>query len=93
MDTILGYLAAFCTTLAFVPQALKVYKSKHTQDISIGMFSLMNIGIVLWLVYGFLITSYPIIIANAVTIIFSMYILITKIRLDVSSSDKNVDLR
>lgn len=93
MDTILGYLAAFCTTLAFVPQALKVYKSKHTQDISIGMFSLMNIGIVLWLVYGFLITSYPIIIANAVTIIFSMYILITKIRLDVFSSDKNVDLR
>ena len=47
MDTILGYLAAFCTTLAFVPQALKVYKSKHTKDISIGMFSLMNIGIVL----------------------------------------------
>lgn len=93
MDTILGYLAAFCTTLAFVPQALKVYKSKHTQDISIGMFSLINIGIVLWLVYGFLITSYPIIIANAVTIIFSMYILITKIRLDVFSSDKNVDLR
>jgi MtN3 and saliva related transmembrane protein len=93
MDTILGYLAAFCTTLAFVPQALKVYKSKHTKDISIGMFSLMNIGIVLWLVYGFLITSYPIIIANAVTIIFSMYILITKIRLDVFSSDKNVDLR
>ena len=93
MDTILGYLAAFCTTLAFVPQALKVYTSKHTQDISIGMFSLMNIGIVLWLVYGFLITSYPIIIANAVTIIFSMYILITKIRLDVFSSDKNVDLR
>ena len=93
MDTILGYLAAFCTTLAFVPQALKVYKSKHTKDISIGMFSLMNIGIVLWLVYGFLITSYPIIIANAVTIIFSMYILITKIRLDVFLSDKNVDLR
>lgn len=93
MDTILGYLAAFCTTLAFVPQALKVYKSKHTKDISIGMFSLMNIGIVLWLIYGFLITSYPIIIANAVTIIFSMYILITKIRLDVFSSDKNVDLR
>lgn len=93
MDTILGYLAAFCTTLAFVPQALKVYKSKHTKDISIGMFSLMNIGIVLWLMYGFLITSYPIIIANAVTIIFSMYILITKIRLDVFSSDKNVDLR
>jgi len=91
MDLILGYLAAFCTTAAFIPQALKVYKSKHTKDISIGMFSLMNVGIVLWLIYGLLITSYPIIIANSVTIIFAMYILITKIRLDVISSDKKID--
>jgi len=91
MDLILGYSAAFCTTAAFIPQALKVYKSKHTKDISIGMFSLMNVGIVLWLIYGLLITSYPIIIANSVTIIFAMYILITKIRLDVISSDKKID--
>lgn len=89
MESLLGYLAAFCTTIAFIPQALKVYKTKQTKDISIGMFSLMNVGIVLWLVYGFLITSYPIIIANAVTIFFAMYILTTKIRLDVIPSDKN----
>lgn len=89
MESLLGYLAAFCTTIAFIPQALKVYKTKHTKDISIGMFSLMNVGIVLWLVYGFLITSYPIIIANAITIFFAMYILTTKIRLDVIPTDKN----
>lgn len=84
----MGFLAAFCTTIAFVPQAVKVYKSKHTKDISLGMFSLLVIGIVLWLWYGVLIKSYPIIISNAVTIIFALYIFIIKIRLDVRSSKK-----
>ena len=88
MESYLGFLAAFCTTIAFVPQAVKVYKSKHTKDISLGMFSLLIIGIVLWLWYGLLIKSYPIIISNAVTIIFALYIFIIKIRLDVRSSKK-----
>lgn len=88
MESYLGFLAAFCTTIAFVPQAVKVYKSKHTKDISLGMFSLLIIGIVLWLWYGLLIKSYPIIISNAVTIIFALYIFIIKIRLDVRSSNK-----
>ena len=88
MESYLGFLAAFCTTIAFVPQAVKVYKSKHTKDISLGMFSLLVIGIVLWLWYGVLIKSYPIIISNAVTIIFALYIFIIKIRLDVRSSKK-----
>ena len=88
MESYLGFLAAFCTTIAFIPQAVKVYKSKHTKDISMGMFSLLNIGLVLWLWYGLIIESYPIIISNAVTIIFAFYILITKIRLDVPASKK-----
>ena len=86
MESYLGFLAAFCTTIAFIPQAVKVYKSKHTKDISMGMFSLLNIGLVLWLWYGLIIESFPIIISNAVTIIFALYILITKIRLDVFTS-------
>lgn len=89
MESYLGFLAAFCTTIAFIPQAVKVYKSKHTKDISLGMFSLLNIGLVLWLWYGLIIESYPIIISNAVTIIFALYILITKIILDVPVSKKN----
>jgi len=90
MESYLGFLAAFCTTIAFIPQAVKVYKSKHTKDISMGMFSLLNIGLVLWLWYGLIIESYPIIISNAITIIFALYILFTKIRLDVLTSKNNL---
>lgn len=88
MESYLGYIAAFCTTIAFIPQALKVYKTKHTKDISLGMFSLLNAGFILWLWYGILIISYPIIIANAVTIVIAIYIFITKIKLDIIPSRK-----
>lgn len=83
METILGYIAALCTTIAFIPQAVKVFKTKHTKDISLGMFSLLNLGFVLWLIYGIILQSYPIIFANAITMVFAIYILIIKIRLDV----------
>lgn len=83
MESALGYLAAFCTTAAFIPQALKVYKSKHTKDISVAMFSLMTFGIILWLIYGIIIISYPIIIANLVTVFFAVYILLMKIKIDI----------
>lgn len=83
METILGYIAALCTTIAFIPQAVKVFKTKHTKDISLGMFSLLNLGFILWLIYGIILHSYPIIFANAITMVFAIYILITKIRLDV----------
>lgn len=89
MEFYLGYLAAFCTTIAFIPQAIKVYKSKHTKDISLGMFSLLISGFILWLWYGILLPSYPIIIANSVTIIIAIYILFTKLRLDVFPTKKN----
>lgn len=88
MESYLGYLAAFCTTIAFIPQAVKVYKSKHTKDISLGMFSLLIAGFILWLWYGILLLSYPIILANAVTILIAIYILIAKLKLDVLPSKK-----
>jgi len=89
MESYLGFLAAFCTTVAFIPQVVKVYKSKHTKDISLGMFLLLSLGIVLWIGYGLMIKSYPVVIANVVTIVLAGYILITKIKLDVLSSKKN----
>jgi len=88
MESILGYFAALCTTIAFIPQAVKVFKTKHTKDISLGMFSLLNFGFVLWLIYGIILQSYPIILANAITMVFAIYILITKIRLDVIGKHK-----
>ena len=90
MESYLGYLAAFCTTIAFIPQAVKVYKTKHTKDISLGMFSLLIAGFVLWLWYGILLLSYPIILANAVTLIIAIYILNIKLKLDVFTSKKNI---
>ncbi|NUN09717.1 MAG: SemiSWEET transporter [Ignavibacteriaceae bacterium] len=79
---LLGYAAAFCTTVAFFPQAIKIYKTKHTKDISLGMFLLLTAGVVLWLIYGIIIDSSPIIAANTVTLILDLYILYTKIKLD-----------
>ena len=78
----IGYTAAVCTTIAYVPQILKVIKTKKTNDISIAMFVLISSGVFLWLIYGIILVSIPIIIANAITFIFSSYIFIMKIKLD-----------
>lgn len=83
MESYLGYLAALCTTVAFIPQAIKVYKTRHTKDISLGTFSLLNAGLIFWLIYGLILNSYPIILANALTLIFAIYILVIKLKLDV----------
>jgi len=82
LTELIGYAAAFCTTVAFLPQAVKVYKTRQTKDISLGMFLLLTAGVVLWLTYGIMINSYPIIAANTVTLLFDIYILYMKITLD-----------
>lgn len=71
----LGFFAAFCTTIAFLPQAFKVWKSNNTKDISLSMFIIFTIGVFSWLIYGILIYDLPIIIANSLTLIFSLFIL------------------
>jgi len=76
----IGFFAAFCTTFAFFPQAIKVYKTKSTKDISLYMFIIFTIGVFSWLVYGISITDLPIILANSVTLLLSLFILIFKIR-------------
>ena len=81
MDTIIGYIAAACTTASFIPQAIKVYKTKNTRDISLGMLALMTFGVFAWLVYGIMISAMPIIAANLITLLLSLYILIMKIKL------------
>ena len=76
----IGFFAAFCTTIAFVPQAIKVYKSKSTKDISLYMFLIFTIGVLSWLIYGIIISNLPVILANAVTLALSLFILIYKLR-------------
>jgi MtN3 and saliva related transmembrane protein len=77
---LIGYLAAACTTLSFIPQVVKVYKTKSTHDISLGMFVTFFMGIAFWLVYGIMQNAIPIIMANSITLFLSGYVLICKLK-------------
>jgi MtN3 and saliva related transmembrane protein len=77
----LGYCAAFCTTVSFVPQALQVIRSRDTRAISLPMYALFTGGIALWLVYGVMIMSWPLLAANTVTLLLAGFILVMKLRL------------
>ena len=78
--TIIGLVAATCTTISFVPQAIRVIKTKRTTDLSLAMYSILVTGVFLGLVYGVLIKDLPLIIANVVTLLFTSTILILKIK-------------
>ncbi|MHB8550610.1 MAG: SemiSWEET transporter, partial [Acidiferrobacterales bacterium] len=68
---VFGFLAGTLTTIAFLPQAIKIWKTKSTKDISLGMFTLFVTGVFLWIVYGVGIGSVPVIIANTVTLVLA----------------------
>jgi len=77
---ILGYFAATLTTLAFVPQVTKIWKSRSAKDISLAMFLVFSLGVFCWLIYGFLIDSKPMILANSVTLALALSILAMKLK-------------
>jgi len=76
----IGFFAAFCTTIAFLPQAIKVYKTKSTKDISLYMFIIFTLGVLSWLIYGIILNDFPLILANSITFILSLFILIFKLK-------------
>ena len=76
----IGSLAATLTTVSFVPQAWKVWHTKHTADISLAMYSLFTTGVALWLAYGILLAAWPIIIANLITLLLAGAVLVMKLR-------------
>ncbi len=80
MTEVLGLLAGALTTISFLPQLLRILKTKSTEDISLWMYLVFVSGVALWLVYGFLIDSIPVIAANSVTILLAGWILVKKIR-------------
>ena len=79
-NELIGFIAAVCTTFAFLPQVIKVWKIKQTKDLSLRMYTVMFIGICLWFVYGLRINSLSIIIANIVTgfLVFTILVYIFK---------------
>ena len=77
---ILGFISGILTTIAFIPQVLKVWVTRKTEDISLLMFIIFITGIIGWLIYGILIVNYPLILANSVTLVLAILIIIGKIR-------------
>lgn len=77
---IIGSVAATLTTTAFIPPAWKVWRTRHTADISLGMYALFTTGVALWLSYGILLKSWPIIIANCVTLLLAGTVLAMKLK-------------
>ena len=77
---IIGYCAAFLTTIAFLPQALQSWRTRDLSGISVGMYSLFTIGVGLWLIYGLIIEKWPLIVANALTFALALSILVLKLR-------------
>ena len=79
-NELIGFIAAVCTTFAFLPQVIKVWKTKQTKDLSLRMYTIMFIGICLWFVYGLRINSLSIILANIVTgfLVFTILVYIFK---------------
>lgn len=77
----IGYVAAALTTLSFAPQAWLVFRTRDVSGVSLGMYAAMVSGVALWLVYGVLIRSWPLVVANLVTLSLSGAILLMKLRL------------
>ncbi len=75
---LLGLTAATLTTIAFIPQVIKTWKTKSADDLSLGMYSIFCTGVLLWLIYGILIEDIPVIAANTVTLILALTILFFK---------------
>ncbi len=77
---VIGLLAAFLTTSAFIPQVFKIYKEKNADGISLTMYIILFTGVLLWFIYGFLIGSLSIIIANGITALLQLCIIIFKLK-------------
>lgn len=80
LQDLVGHVAGTLTTIAFLPQAVKTWRSKSARDISLAMFVCLWTGIVLWLAYGFMVGAVPVIVANSVTLVIATTLLVFKLR-------------
>lgn len=80
LNNLIGYPAAFLTTVAFVPQAWKSWRTRDLSGISLPMYALFTLGVALWLAYGVLLGSVPIVLGNGITLALASVVLVLKIR-------------
>ena len=77
---ILGYFSAFLTTFAFVPQAYHSWKTRDLSGVSLPMYSFFTAGVLGWIIYGFKIGSWPVLLANIVTLLLACMVLGLKLK-------------
>ena len=82
IDEWLGFAAATLTTISFVPQAWMTFRTRNVSGVSRAMYSAFTLGIALWLAYGIRLGAWPIIVANAVTLVLAGAVLALKIWID-----------
>ena len=75
-----GGIAATLTTCSFIPQVWRVWKTRHTKDISLLMYTFFTTGVALWLAYGIMLGAWPVIIANSITLLLAGTVLVLKLR-------------
>ena len=80
MSDLFGIIAGTLTTIAFVPQVWRAWKTRSTSDISLGMYAVFTTGVAFWLAYGLMLEAWPIIIANLVTLVLAATVLALKLR-------------
>lgn len=78
--SMIGFVAAALTTAAFVPQAVRAWRTRQTRDLSLPTFGILSAGVALWLVYGLLIGDAPLIVSNTVTLCVAATLLVLKLR-------------
>ncbi len=77
---IIGYFAALLATFSFLVQAIQSWRTRDLSGISVGMYSMFTLGVALWLIYGVVIESWPLIVTNALTFLFALSILLMKLK-------------
>jgi MtN3 and saliva related transmembrane protein len=80
LSDLIGYLAATLTTCSFLPQAVHTFRTRDVSGISLGMYSVFTTGVALWLAYGLALQAWPIVVANAITLMLATAILVMKLR-------------
>lgn len=89
LEDLIGYLAACLTTLSFMPQAWLTFRTRDVSGISLGMYGAFTLGVALWLVYGLSVKAWPVVAANAVTLVLALAILVMKLRFGGGSKPAN----
>lgn len=80
LSNLIGTLAAILTTIAFIPQAWLTWKARRADGVSLATYSMFTIGVGLWCLYGIMLGAWPVIIANFLTLVLALFILVMKLR-------------